>query len=162
KNIIKNWLKHLYLVNSMNKKILRREYQMELAAALTEVHPVLQRIYAARQVQSLQELERGLEHLLPYQTLLGIETATQLLADAVMKNQKILIVGDFDADGATSTAVAVRALRSFGAEHVHYLVPNRFLYGYGLTPELIETAQTFAPDMIITVDNGIANHAGVE
>jgi single-stranded-DNA-specific exonuclease len=146
----------------MLKKIIRRDYPQALAASLTGLHPVLRHVYAARKVQSVQELDRKLEHLLPFQSLLGIENATQLLATAVMENKKILIVGDFDADGATSTAVAVRALRSFGAEQVDYLVPNRFAFGYGLTPELVAVAKERMPDMIVTVDNGIANHAGVD
>jgi single-stranded-DNA-specific exonuclease len=115
----------------------------------------------ARQVKSEHELEKALDHLLPFQSLLGIDKAVALLVDAIQRNQKILIVGDFDADGATSTAIAVRSLRSFGAEQVQFLVPNRFEYGYGLTPELVAAAEAFSPDIIVTVDNGIANHAGV-
>lgn len=144
----------------MRKQILRRELNAT-TTNLGDLHPLLQRIYAARHVQSSKELNRVFENLLPYQSLLGIEKAVALLAEAVMQNKRILIVGDFDADGATSTAVAIRALRSFGADHVQYLVPNRFAYGYGLTPELVATAKDYAPDMIVTVDNGIANHAGV-
>lgn len=146
----------------MRKQITRREYQQELADSLHELHPVLRRVYAARQIQSSQELNRTFESLLPYQSLLGMDEAVRLLIAALQKNQRILIVGDFDADGATSTAVAVRALRSFGADHVQFLVPNRFAFGYGLTPELVEAAKAYSPDVIITVDNGIANHAGVE
>lgn len=146
----------------MQKHITRRASASLSAAALTHLHPLLQRIYAARQVQKEVELDTGLAHLLPYQSLLGIEQAANLLADAVMKNENMVIVGDFDADGATSTAVAVRALRSFGAERVSYLVPNRFTDGYGLTPELVAVACQRKPDLIVTVDNGIANHAGVE
>jgi single-stranded-DNA-specific exonuclease len=148
----------------LKKQIIRREANLnkDTQANYADLHPLLCRVYAARSVQSIRELERELEHLLPYQTLLNMDTAVTLLADAVTKNQKILIVGDFDADGATSSAVAVRALRSFGAQHVHFLVPNRFAYGYGLTPELVAAAKEFSPDMIVTVDNGIANHAGVE
>src|SRR3990167_2108113 len=144
------------------KKIVRRDYPKEVAAALDGIHPLLQRVFAARQVVHVSELELSLAHLLPYQSLLGIESAAQLLADAVMQHKKILIVGDFDADGATSTALAMRALRSFGSQHVQFLVPNRFAFGYGLTPELVAVAKDFAPDVIVTVDNGIANHAGVE
>jgi single-stranded-DNA-specific exonuclease len=143
------------------KQIVRRTYNEELAAALQTPHPLLRRIYAARNIQSMKELDRNLENLLPYQSLLGIEQAVALLAKAVMTQQRILIVGDFDADGATSTAVAVRALRSFGAQHVNFMVPNRFAFGYGLTPELVAAASHFQPELIITVDNGIANHAGV-
>src|SRR5579885_3137035 len=129
----------------MSKHILRRSYQEEIAASLSELHPLLRRIYAARQVQSVKELDNSLEGLLPYESLLGIQEAVRLLGEAVMGNQKILIVGDFDADGATSTAVAVRALRSFGAQQVQFLVPNRFAYGYGLTPEIVAAAQPFGP-----------------
>lgn len=146
----------------MQKRIIRREHSPEALLPLQTLHPTLSRIYAARQVQSTNELERELERLLPYQSLMNIDQAVALLATAVTENQRILIVGDFDADGATSTAVAVRALKSFGVEHVQYLVPNRFAYGYGLTPELIEVAKDFSPELIVTVDNGIANHAGVD
>lgn len=126
------------------------------------LHPLLQRIYASRGILSVAELDRGLERLLPYHDLLGMNQALELLAIAIMTQQRILIVGDFDADGATSSAVAIRALKSFGAQFVDYLVPNRFAFGYGLTPELVEVAaKEFQPDIIVTVDNGIANHAGV-
>ena len=147
----------------IKKQIIRRDKISSHDTPLhPDLHPLMQRVYAARHVQSVRELERELEHLLPYESLLGIDKAAHLLAEAITRNQKMLIVGDFDADGATSTAVAVRALRSMGATRVDFLVPNRFEYGYGLTPELVAAATHFAPDMIITVDNGIANHAGVE
>ncbi len=139
--------------------IVRREVA---PVDLPTLHPLLQRIYAARGVQSVTELAHGLENLLPWHDLLGIRVAAEVLADSLAAQQKILIVGDFDADGATGTAVAVRALRSFGARQVDYLVPNRFAFGYGLTPGLVDVAiKTFQPDIIVTVDNGIANHAGV-
>lgn len=144
----------------MRKTIIRRESSVK-ADGLNSLHPVLQRVYAARHVQSEKDLDCASENLLPYISLLGIEKAVAVLAEAVMNNERILIVGDFDADGATSTAVALRALRSFGAERVQFLVPNRFAFGYGLTPELVEAANDFAPQLIVTVDNGIANHAGV-
>lgn len=146
----------------MRKQIIRREVSQEYADSLNEIHPLLRRVFAARQVQSMKELDREFENLHSFQSLLGIETAVRLLVNAVQSNQRMLIVGDFDADGATSTALAVRALRSFGAASVQFLVPNRFAYGYGLTPELVIAAKEFSPDVIITVDNGIANHAGVE
>lgn len=146
----------------MDKQIIRREYQGKGATSLGNVHPLLQRIYAVRKIQSEHELNRTVESLLPHSSLSRIDSAVNLLVEAVEKNQKILIVGDFDADGATSTAVAIRALRSFGVTQVQFLVPNRFAFGYGLTPELVALAKDFAPDLIITVDNGIANHAGVE
>lgn len=146
----------------MRKQIIRREYQQAIADGFQELHPLLRRVYASRSVKTVNELERTLEHLHPFQSLLGLDEAVRLLVNAVKDNKKILVVGDFDADGATSTAVAVRALKSFGAEHVQYLVPNRFAFGYGLTPELVASAKDFSPDVIITVDNGIANHAGVD
>lgn len=145
----------------MVKHIVRRE-ALQVVEGLGQFPAILQRIYAARSVPSAEQLDRSLEQLLDYRTLLQIEPAVAILADAIKKQQRILIVGDFDADGATSTAVAVRALKMFGAEQVQYLVPNRFAYGYGLTPELVVAAQAFAPDLIVTVDNGIANHAGVK
>lgn len=143
----------------MSKKIIRRT--LESVSLAENLHPLLQRIYPARGVKSTSELEHGLERLLPFQGLLGIREAVQCLAEVLVQQQNILIVGDFDADGATSSAVAVRALRSFGAQHVNFLVPNRFAFGYGLTPELVEVAKAFSPALIVTVDNGIANHAGV-
>lgn len=146
----------------MQKQIIRREWQVEHAACLDELPPLLRRLYAARQVKSPKEVDNAIQDLLPYESLGGIDKAQQILGDAVIHRQKILIVGDFDADGATSTAVAVRALNSFGAKNVQFLVPNRFAYGYGLTPELVADAKRLGPDVIVTVDNGIANHAGVQ
>lgn len=146
----------------MQKNIIRRECPGGPGEALASLHPLLRRVYAMRQVESVADLDRELDGLLPYQALMGIEVAIGHLVTAVTENRRILIVGDFDADGATSTAVAVRALRSFGAQHVNFLVPNRFAYGYGLTPELVASAKEYSPEYIVTVDNGIANHAGVE
>ena len=129
---------------------------------LEDLHPVLARIYAARGIQSAQDLDYRLTRLLHYQSLKGIESAASLLAAALIQQQRILIIGDFDSDGATSSALAVSALRSFGAQHVDYLVPNRFDYGYGLTPEIVALALDIKkPDLIVTVDNGIASHDGV-
>lgn len=143
----------------MKKKIIRRpaSHSQNL---ITDIHPLLSRIYTARGV-AVSELERSLEKLLPYSGLLGLEEAVSLLAKTIIEQGKILIIGDFDADGATSTAVAIRALKSFGAQHLDFLVPNRFAFGYGLTPELVEVAKMLHPTLIVTVDNGIANHAGV-
>jgi single-stranded-DNA-specific exonuclease len=133
-----------------------------VAPVLMNLHPILQKVYSNRGVQGDIELEHGFDRLLPFQGLMGIEHAINHLADALDLQKNILIVGDFDADGATSTAVAIRALRSFGAKNVNYLVPNRFSFGYGLTAELVEVAvKEFNPHLIVTVDNGIANHAGV-
>ena len=126
-----------------------------------DLHPVLARIYAARSVTAPEQLEHALDRLLPYHGLMGISQAAALLADAVIAQQRILILGDFDADGATSCALAVRALRLLGVAHVDYLVPNRFEYGYGLTPEIVAVAAQRQPDLLITVDNGISSVDGV-
>lgn len=144
----------------MQKKIIRRDIE-KTDDFISNFHPMLQRVYSSRGIKSSRELEHGLERLLPYQALYGIEKAVECLVDALSKQKRILVIGDFDADGATSTAVAIRALRSFGAQHVDFLVPNRFAFGYGLTAELVQVAKDFNPDLIVTVDNGIANHAGV-
>jgi single-stranded-DNA-specific exonuclease len=124
------------------------------------LHPVLARILAARGVQNAQQLANTFARLLPPETLKGLREAAVLLADAVQAQQRLLIVADYDADGATACAVGVRALRAFGAT-VDYLVPDRFEYGYGLTPEIVRLAAKRHPDWLITVDNGIASVEGV-
>jgi len=129
-----------------------------LAAGL---HPVLARVYAARRIHSAAELDDDFKRLLPPASLAHCERAASLLADAIAAGNKLLIVADYDADGATACAVGVRALRQFGAQ-VEYLVPNRFELGYGLTPELVDIAAKRRPDLLITVDNGIASVEGVE
>lgn len=121
----------------------------------------LRRIYAARNITEAAQLEYSLAQLLPYTTLLGIEKAVKILSDAIHQQQKIMIVADFDADGATSCAMMIRALRMMNAQHVDYLVPNRFSYGYGLTPEIVALALKAKPDVIVTVDNGISSVEGV-
>ncbi len=126
------------------------------------VSPLLARVYAHRQVGDVTELDYSLQHLLPWHDLKDIEPAAELIAGQIMQQRQIVIVGDFDVDGATSTTLAIRALRSFGARRVDFLVPNRFEYGYGLTPEIVQVAITqFRPDCIITVDNGISSMDGV-
>ena len=124
------------------------------------VHPLLARIYAARGIRHKHELDYGLKALLPPDALRGTAEAAQLLADAIEADARLLIVADYDCDGATACAVGVRALRAFGA-NVAYLVPNRFEYGYGLTPAIVELAAHMEPDVLITVDNGIASVDGV-
>jgi single-stranded-DNA-specific exonuclease len=144
----------------MQKKIIRRSAETHSNFIN---HPLLKRIYDARGVKTNKELEHDFHHLLPYESLLGLEQAMACLYEALKEEKKILIVGDFDADGATSTAVAIRSLHSFGVKNVDFLVPNRFSFGYGLTPELVDVAyEQFNPALIVTVDNGIANHAGVQ
>ncbi len=128
----------------------------------SDLHPVLARIYAARGLESGQELEYTLDRLLPFELLGGMDKATALLAKALAKDWRILVIADFDADGATGCAVMLRGLRLLGAEHADYLMPNRFKTGYGLTPEVVALARDQDPQLIITVDNGITSNAGVE
>jgi single-stranded-DNA-specific exonuclease len=128
---------------------------------LGEMPTLLTRLYAARGVQSQAELDKSLARLIPYQQLKGIDAAVDLLVVALEQRQRILIVGDFDADGATASTVGMLGLRLLGAAHVDYLVPNRFEYGYGLTPEIVEVALTRSPQLLITVDNGISSVEGV-
>ena len=124
------------------------------------LHPLLARIYAARGIQTKSELDYELKSLLPPALLTNTGQAAVLLADAIEAEAKILIVADYDCDGATACAVGIRALKAFGAS-VDYLVPNRFTYGYGLSPEIVDLAATMSPDLIVTVDNGIASIDGV-
>ncbi|HSD95718.1 MAG TPA: DHH family phosphoesterase, partial [Sulfuricaulis sp.] len=142
-------------------KIISRRPPGESGNLPADLHPVLRRIYLSRQVTSAQELEQSLDQLIPPAQLKGIDQATALLADALQRQRRILIVADFDADGATSCALALRALRAMGARDVRYLVPNRFEYGYGLTPEIVALAAQQSPELIITVDNGISSLEGV-
>ncbi len=125
------------------------------------MHPLLRRVYSQRNIKSALELELSLENLLAPDQLKGMDAAVELLLAALKQQQRVLIVADFDADGATSCVVALTALRQFGFLHTDYIVPNRFDYGYGLTPEIVELAQTRNPDLIITVDNGISSIEGV-
>ena len=124
------------------------------------VDPVLARIFAARGVRSPAELDYGLAALPPWSALRGIDAAAQRLHRAIAARERILIVADYDADGATACAVGVRGLRAMGAD-VDFLVPNRFEYGYGLTPEIVLLAQSRRPHLLVTVDNGIASIEGV-
>ncbi|HWV08519.1 MAG TPA: single-stranded-DNA-specific exonuclease RecJ, partial [Pseudomonas sp.] len=128
---------------------------------LGNLPPLLTRLYAARGVRSPDELDKGLARLIPYQQLKGIEAAVELLVQGLQQRQRMLIVGDFDADGATASTVGVLGLRMLGAAHVEYLVPNRFEYGYGLTPEIVAVALERRPELLITVDNGISSVDGV-
>jgi single-stranded-DNA-specific exonuclease len=125
-----------------------------------DLHPVLQRIYSARGVRDATDLDVSLERLLPVGTLEGVMPAVELLLSHRSQG-RILVIGDFDADGATSTALVLRALRAWGFASADFLVPNRFEFGYGLTPEIVALAATRAPTLIMTVDNGISSHAGV-
>ena len=122
---------------------------------------LLDRVFAARGITEPAQLERGLSNLLSPADLPEIDQAAKRLADAVVEDQKILIVGDFDADGATSVALCLLALRAMGARQVDFLVPNRFDYGYGLSPEIVQLAAAMEPRVIVTVDNGVASVGGV-
>jgi single-stranded-DNA-specific exonuclease len=130
------------------------------ALAVAGVHPVLARVFASRGVTTAGELDLELATLPGFATMKGIDAAATRLADAILDREKIVIVADYDADGATACAVAVRGLAAMGAT-VDFLVPNRFEYGYGLTPEIVAQAAAMAPRLIVTVDNGIASHDGV-
>ncbi|WP_168204196.1 DHH family phosphoesterase [Aliikangiella coralliicola] len=143
------------------RKIHRREKNV-VPVGLEKFPSKIQQIYASRGVNSLSDLEYGLGQLLPPSGLKNIQFATQEIFKAIERQDKILIVGDFDADGATSTAIMLRSLRAMGAKKVDFLVPDRFKFGYGLSVKLVEYAATLEPDLIITVDNGIANIEGVE
>ena len=143
-------------------KIIERAYAEADRRALLDagMHPVLARVYAGRKIRSASELNYGLDGLLPPHALKNVDAAAALLADAIEKAKRLLIISDYDADGATACAVGMRALRAFGA-NVDYLVPDRFKLGYGLSPELVELAAQRKPDLLITVDNGIASVEGV-
>lgn len=146
----------------MIKEIVQRQVDVGIVSQLVEtgISPLLAKLYVARGVKSAKELEVTLAQIIPPSQLTNSVAMAKLLADAIAQNKKILIVGDYDADGATATAVAVKGLLSMGAK-VDFLVPNRFEYGYGLTPEIVRLAATSTPDVIVTVDNGIASVDGV-
>ena len=135
----------------------------EISSALqsTSLPPILKQVYANRGIRHPEELVLNLNQLIPPHSLKGIQEAADLLADAIEGEGRVLIVGDFDADGATSCAMAVSVLQQMGLQEVAYLVPNRFQFGYGLTPEIVELAAAQAPDLIVTVDNGISSVEGV-
>ena len=145
----------------MHTTELRRRTLPADASLPDDLPPLLRRLYLHRGVKTAAELERGAKYLLPWQSLGGIDAAVALLHRMLTGGQRIMVVGDFDADGATSTALTVLALRSMGG-NVDYLVPNRFDDGYGLSPEVVEQARARGAEMILTVDNGISSHAGVE
>ncbi len=132
----------------------------EISGAMREVDPILQRLYTARGVTAPEQLEYTLPRLAPVRTMGGIDVAVELVLK--YRDKRIVVVGDFDADGATSTALVIRCLRDFGFDEVDYLVPNRFEYGYGLSPEIVRVAAESSPGLLITVDNGVSSRDGVE
>ena len=143
-------------------KIAQRPYSAPLAQQLVAagVAPLLARLYAARGIADASQLDTDIKRLLPFNLLKNARQMGKLLADAIAANKKILVVADYDADGATACAVAVRGLGALGAR-VDFIVPNRFEYGYGLTPEIVQLAKRMSPDVLLTVDNGIASVDGV-
>ena len=145
----------------MKKIIVRRDVGSSADGLPGDLHPVLRRIYLSRALSNARELRYALDGLHPYSALSGIDAACELLSAALQGQRRILIVADFDADGATSCAVAVRGLRLLGARDVRYVVPNRFAFGYGLTPEIVAVAAQQQPELLITVDNGISSIEGV-
>ncbi len=141
--------------------ILRRDVPDSIAALRAAgVAEVLARVYAARGIVSTEELDCGFSGLPSWDSLKGIQSAAKRLADAIVRGERMLIVADYDADGATACAVGIRGLTAMGGQ-VEFLVPNRFEYGYGLTPEIVQLAADRRPALIITVDNGIASVEGV-
>lgn len=140
-------------------RIVRRELTQN---PLPGLHPVVANIYAARNVQAPSDIDYTFANLPDFSSLTDIDRAVDLLVEVIDKQLRVLIVADFDADGATSCALMIRGLSMFGIRHLDYIVPNRFEYGYGLTPEIVELAATHTPDLLITVDNGISSHRGVD
>lgn len=144
----------------MPAHIIRRTFDQDFSQFPPDLSPLLARIYKARGVNSEEEISRQLKGLHSYHALKGIQEAANILAEAIINQKQILIVGDFDCDGATSSALGVLAFRKLGGR-ASYLVPNRFEYGYGLTPEIVDVAQQYQPEVLVTVDNGISSIEGV-
>ncbi|EBK8320510.1 single-stranded-DNA-specific exonuclease RecJ [Salmonella enterica] len=140
---------------------LRRREADETAELPADLPPLLRRLYASRGVRSARELERSVKGMLPWQQLSGIDNAVEILYNAFREGTRIIVVGDFDADGATSTALSVLGMRALGCDNISYLVPNRFEDGYGLSPEVVDQAKARGAQLIVTVDSGISSHAGV-
>lgn len=147
----------------MKQQIQLRRREVDNSAQLpADLPPLLQRLYASRGVLSAVDLERSVKGMLPWQQLSGVEKAVEILYNAFREGLRIVVVGDFDADGATSTALSVLSLRQLGCSNVTYLVPNRFEDGYGLSPEVVDQAHARGAQLIMTVDNGISSHTGVD
>lgn len=139
--------------------IVRRE--VSGPSLSSDLHPVIDRIYRGRNIANMDDLENGLKGLTHFNVLKGMPQAAQILANAVVQNKRIIIVGDFDADGATSTSVCILALRAMGYHNVDFLVPNRFDFGYGLSVPIVDEAAKQGAEVIVTVDNGISCIDGV-
>ena len=146
---------------TVSRRIVRRQRTSTGDALPDSLHPVLRRVYGARGVRSPDDLELGLERLLPVGSLGGVPVAVDLLLRCHRDGRRVLVLGDFDADGATSTALMIRQLRRLGFADPQFLVPDRFRFGYGLTPEIVRVAATMRPELIVTVDNGVSSVEGV-
>ncbi len=144
-------------MHGIGERIIRRDFVSPIDCE----SPLLGRLFAARGLKSIIELDHSLRGLLPPYGLKGIQDAAEIVATAIEAESTILIVGDFDADGATGCALLVSSLKAMGAASVTYLVPDRFKFGYGLSPEIVQVAAEFGPDLLVTVDNGISSQAGV-
>ncbi|MBL4712485.1 MAG: DHH family phosphoesterase, partial [Gammaproteobacteria bacterium] len=154
--------------------IVRKDNKISDELQASNLHPLLKKIYANRGVTKLKQIDYSLKDLLDYSLLKSIDLASEIVTKAIMQQKRIVIVGDFDADGATSCALMMRSFKAFGLNNVNYLVPNRFDFGYGLSPQIVDVAAGLSsqskletsfetkPDLIITVDNGISSIAGVE
>ena len=146
--------------------IRRRDVSVSDELENSSLHPLLKKIYANRGVTTLKQIDYSLKELLDFSLLKDIDIAADIVSQAIIEAKRIVIVGDFDADGATSCAVMMRSLKAFGLDDVDYLVPNRFDYGYGLSPQIVDVAAQLnplaKPDLIVTVDNGISSIAGVD
>ncbi len=147
-------------MSSARPVVVRPQPARSALDSLSDLDPVHARLFAMRGISAASELDYGLANLAPVGSLDNVDTAVELLLSK--RNERIVVVGDFDVDGATSTALVLRCLREFGFEDVDYLVPNRFEYGYGLTPEIVREAAKSKPALLVTVDNGISSIAGVE
>lgn len=145
-----------------SSSIKRRDMPVSEELKNSDLHPLLKKIYANRGVTKLKQVDYSLEKLIDFSMLKDIDLAAEIVSQAIMENKRIMVVGDFDADGATSCAVMMRSLKAFGLDNVDYLVPNRFDFGYGLSPQIVDVAFESKPDLIVTVDNGISSIDGVQ
>lgn len=146
---------------SSRPRIIRRQAEPSAELAGSDLHPLLKQVYANRGISSLKQVNYQLGNLQDFSQLKDIDKAASLVAEYIVQQKKILVVGDFDADGATSCALMMRCLNAFGLSNIDYLVPNRFDFGYGLSPQIVDVAAQSSPDLIITVDNGISSLRGV-
>lgn len=146
-------------MNEPRPVLVRPQPAAEVLESLNDLNPVQARLFAMRGVTTMDELDYGLANLEPISSLDNVDAAVELLLSK--RHERIIVIGDFDVDGATSTALMLRCLRAFGFAEVDFLVPNRFEYGYGLSPEIVQVAAKSSPSLIVTVDNGISSIAGV-